>query len=429
MKKFIKVNFIILVIFSLLAIQSFAEEIGNFNNQEQSETSNEEQDNDSTQNAKTEELKEQKKELEQQSEVFNSQLEFVSGELSDTVVEVSQMTQNIYEKQTEFEELTAKSNLLEKTIENVEQELEKATDEYEKQKDLLEKRLVAMYEMGSTSYLDLLLNSNSISEFLSNYYYISQIATTDSELLNIVQEQKEKREDLKGKLQTNQEQLDNSRAELEKASIAISNMVILKNQKIQELSEEETLLQKQVEEYQSQIQEIESEIRLLSLLYDNKEYVGGTMIWPVPGYTRISSSFGMRTHPITGVYKLHTGTDISAPYGSIFVASNSGIVTKAGYNTAYGNMVIIDHGGGISTLYAHGSEILVEVGQTVNQGTPVLKVGSTGYSTGPHAHFEIRINGEYVNPMDYLNQDINKNKEKQEPQTVELETNTENTQE
>ena len=97
----------------------------------------------------------------------------------------------------------------------------------------------------------------------------------------------------------------------------------------------------------------------------------------------------MRTHPITGIYKLHTGVDIGAPMGSQFVAANDGIVVKAGYNIAYGNMIILDHGGGIQTLYAHGSEILVETGDIVTQGTPVLAVGSTGYSTGPHAHFEI----------------------------------------
>ena len=134
------------------------------------------------------------------------------------------------------------------------------------------------------------------------------------------------------------------------------------------------------------------------------------MAWPVPGYTRITSQFGMRTHPITGIYKLHTGTDIGAPMGAIFIAANDGVVLKAEYNNAYGNMVIIDHGGGINTLYAHGSEILVQPGEVVTQGTPVLKVGSTGYSTGPHAHFEVRVNGEYKNPLDYITSYNNENK-------------------
>ena len=114
----------------------------------------------------------------------------------------------------------------------------------------------------------------------------------------------------------------------------------------------------------------------------------------------------MRVHPITGQYKLHTGVDIGAPTGANFIAANDGIVVKSEYNTAYGRMVIIDHGGGISTLYAHGSEFLVEVGQTVKRGDAVLKVGSSGYSTGPHAHFEVRINGVVTDPMPYITNGI-----------------------
>ena len=130
------------------------------------------------------------------------------------------------------------------------------------------------------------------------------------------------------------------------------------------------------------------------------------MIWPIKDHYNITSQYGMRTHPITGVYKLHTGIDISAKTGEDFISSAYGIVIKAGYNGAYGNMVIIDHGGGVQTLYAHGSSIEVEVGDIVNVGDVVLKVGSTGYSTGPHAHFEIRINGETVNPLNYISNKI-----------------------
>ncbi len=352
MKRFIKINVIILVIFSFIVLKSFAEENGNNVNEIQTQTN---------QGNKINELELQKEQLERQTEKFNSQLEFVNEELSTAVAEVSNLTQSILDKQTEIEELTAKSEQLLSKIETVENQLNKVTNDYEKQKNLLEKRLVAMYEMGETSYLDLLLSSKGISEFLSNYYYISEITTTDSELLDIVKKQKEKIADLMETLQADKQNLEEARSDLEKATIAISNLVIIKNQRIQVLNEEELALQQQVEEYQVQMQEIESEIRLLSLASNNAEYVGGIFTWPVPGYTRISSPFGMRTHPITGVYKLHTGTDISSPFGATFVAANSGVVTKASYNTAYGNMIILDHGGGISTLYAHGSEILVEV--------------------------------------------------------------------
>ena len=124
--------------------------------------------------------------------------------------------------------------------------------------------------------------------------------------------------------------------------------------------------------------------------------------WPIPGYNTVTSEFGYRVHPITKVYKLHTGTDIGAPEGANFVAMADGVVITAGTNTAYGKMVMISHGNGIVTLYAHGSKLLVKTNQTVTKGQAVLKVGSTGYSTGPHAHFEVRINNQYVNPMQFF---------------------------
>ena len=302
----------------------------------------------------------------------------------------------------EIETLEAQEKDLLAYIEKAEYELNSSNDRYEKQKELLEKRLVAMYELGSVSYLDLILNSKSITEFLSNYYLISEITSADEELLQNVEAEKKYNKKLKETLETKRNILTASRETREKNAISLANMAVIKNNKLLELTDEQAALQKMVEEYQNQIAEIETEIRLLAIANVGKDYVGGSMAWPVPGYTRITSSFGMRTHPITGVYKLHTGVDIGAPMGANFIAANDGIVTYAGYNTAYGNMVIVDHGGGITTLYAHGSEILVQVGQTVLQGTPILKVGATGYATGPHAHFEVRINGEYVQPLDYI---------------------------
>ena len=205
----------------------------------------------------------------------------------------------------------------------------------------------------------------------------------------------------------------------------LANTKTMRQYYISKLSTEEQELQAKIDEYNGQVNAIEAEIKLMALNSISADYIGGAMTWPIPGYNTITSEFGMRVHPITGAYKLHTGTDIGAPMGADFVAMGKGVVTKASMTPAYGNMVIIDHGGGVQTLYAHGSEILVQVGQEVEAGTPVLKVGSTGYSTGPHAHFEIRINGQPVNPMDYLlNKDelqkiTQKNENNQEETNVE----------
>ncbi len=416
-KKVIKVTVIILVILCLSCTYVFAEpnEIEDASGEEQESMTEEEKDLDT--------LKLEKSNLEGEIDQSNTQIEFIENELSSTVLEVAELTQQIYDKQMGIETLTTQEKELLSYIEKAEKELEKSNTRYEKQKNLLEKRLVAMYEMGKTSFLEILLNSKGITEFLSNWYIISEIAESDESLLEKVETEKNYNKKIKDTLETKKNILAASRETIEKDSIALSNMIIIKDKKVKNLTEEELALQQMVEEYQTQIKEIETEIRKLAVANVSESYIGGVMAWPVPGYTRITSQFGMRTHPITGVYKLHTGTDIGAPIGANFIAANDGIVTYAGYNKAYGNMVMIDHGGGIVTLYAHGSEILVHVGDIVTQGSPVLKVGSTGYSTGPHAHFEVRVNGEYVDPLNYItsyeNEPVKNNQETNEHENVE----------
>ena len=129
---------------------------------------------------------------------------------------------------------------------------------------------------------------------------------------------------------------------------------------------------------------------------------GGELAWPAPGYTWITSRFGMRLDPIFRIYRMHTGTDIGTPTGASIIAANDGIIVKATYTQGLGNMVMIDHGGGVSTVYGHGSQIMVRVGHEVKRGELVMKAGSTGWSTGPHLHFEVRINGVYVDPLPYI---------------------------
>ena len=192
--------------------------------------------------------------------------------------------------------------------------------------------------------------------------------------------------------------------EKEKAAIILENTRVMKNTYTSQLTDQEKQIQSEIDAYQTQLNQLEAEIQAITAnsLIINPNYIGGEMLWPVPGYTKLSSTFKMRVHPITGVYKLHTGIDIPAPIGTNFLAANEGIVVKASYNSAYGNMVMVDHGGGVSTLYAHGDEIMVTLGQTVKKGDVVLKTGNTGNSTGPHAHFEVRINGTPVDPLPYV---------------------------
>lgn len=420
MKRVIKVNLIIFIIICLISSYAcvFADE--NEILDEPIEVEETEETN------RLDNLQVQKNEIETQIEESNKQVQFIESQLSRTVVEISELTQEIYDKEVEVKALEAQEIELNEYIEKMEKELADSNERYAKQEELLKKRLVAMYEMGETTYLDFLFSAKSISDFLSNYYIISEIGKSDQELLKDIKAEKKYNKLVKQSLEMQKGKLTANKKNMEKMTIALSNMNVIKNKKIQELTEEEIEMQRKVQEYQNQIKEIETEIRLLTIAEVGEEYIGGEMAWPVPGYTRITSVFGMRTHPITGIYKLHTGTDIGAPYGATFIAANDGVVVKASYNGAYGNMVIVDHGGGVSTLYAHGSEILVQVGQVVTRGTPVLKVGSTGYSTGPHAHFEVRVNGEYLNPLDFI---TSYNNETEEIQTEEIIIKEENAQE
>lgn len=407
MKNIIKINFIILVICVLLTVTVFAED----NIQENQEQSN---SNENTLDS----LNVQKSDLENQIQQKESEIQYIQEDMSATLLELENLSQEIADKQNEIAEIELQEIELNKYIETTEVELASLKEKYAKQKKALEARLVAMYKFGNASYLDVLLNSKSLSQFLSNYYYLTIITKTDTNLLKSVEEKRDSIQTLANNLETKKNVLMVSRETREKTQIALSNMKIIKDKRVTELNEQDLALHQEIENYRQQIQSVELEIKKLALANVGEKYVGGVMAWPVPGYTTITSQYGMRTHPITGVYKLHTGTDISAPIGATFVAANDGIVVKAEYNTAYGNMVMIDHGGGISTLYAHGSEILVSVGQTVFKGTAVLKVGSTGYSTGPHAHFEVRVNGNPVQPLDYITSYNNSNT--QESETIDL---------
>lgn len=337
-----------------------------------------------------------------QAEDANQQLNGVQTGLSETMQQIQILNEKIDEYQDEIDSLSKNASTLKISIDELEPKLEIAEANYLEKKENLEKRLIVLYETGETTYLDVLLSSKSITDFLSRYYFITQIAEYDSKLLEEAELEKISVETAKQTLINQKEKYRVAKDNAEKTAILLENTRIVKNNYINKLTDEEKILQEKIDLFNKQMKEIESEIVLLTTQNIGSDYIGGGFTWPVPGYTRISSPFGMRVHPITGVYKLHTGTDIPAPKGTNFLAMNSGVVVKAEYNNAYGNMVIIDHGGGIATVYAHGDEILVTLGQNVSKGTPVLKVGETGYATGPHAHFEIRVNGEYKDPMNYV---------------------------
>ena len=361
-------------------------------------------------------LIQQQNDLQNQKSEADNKLEIVQDELSENMQQLEKLSQTMAEYQIQIDEWGKQIDDLNTSIKEIQEKLDIAQKDYDEQEKLLESRLVTMYEAGDTSFLDFILSSNNIVDFISNYYLMAELTTYDEDLLEKIEREKSQIEQNKKMLETQQSEYNTIKANYEKKKIILYNTKALKDEAASKLTEEEKTLSEQIDEYRNQILAVEAEIAQVTKANIDTQYIGGEMAWPVPGYTRITSNYGMRTHPITGIYKLHTGVDLGAPMGANFIAANDGVVTKAGYNGAYGNMVIIDHGGGVSTLYAHGSEILVTVGQTVKKGDNILKVGSTGYSTGAHAHFEVRVNGQPVNPLPYITsntktEEINNNTE------------------
>lgn len=350
------------------------------------------------------ELITEQNELKDKKDETDEYLQNVQEDISENMKQIQDIDFKISEYQVQIDNWNEEIEKIESTIDEIQEDLNIKQEEYDSQYELLKNRLIISYEAGDTSFLDFMLESSNIVDFISNYYLMSELTKYDEELLEEIDNVKQEIETNKSMLESQKSEYNLIKANYQKQKTIMDNARKIRREYVDQLNESEKQLLAQIDEYKRQIDAIEMEIAQItssSIVLDSK-YIGGEMAWPVPGHTKISSNYGMRTHPITGIYKLHSGVDISASTGTDFIAANDGIVTKADYNTAYGNMVIIDHGGGISTLYAHGSEIMVKTGQVVKKGDVVLKVGATGYATGPHAHFEVRIDGKPTNPLPYI---------------------------
>ena len=334
--------------------------------------------------------------------------------------EIETLQENIEKAENEISELNTKINNLNTSITEKSKQIKDKEKEYEEKENLLKDRMVEMYELGQTSYLEVLLTSTSITNFISRYYLMSEVAESDTNMLNEIENTKKEIEETKQTLENEQKEVEkakNEKTEKNKTLIANKNQ---KQEKVNSLNEEEKKLQSEIEEYNntmkriSELERIEAARRANQSSNTNKNNTStgsttqgtisgtGKLTWPIPGYTNITSYYGYRIHPVYGIYKLHNGIDVGAPKGAKFVAADDGEVILAEYYGGYGNCVVISHGNGLFTRYGHGTSILVSKGQKVTRGTPVLTVGSTGISTGNHAHFEVSINGVTVNPLNYL---------------------------
>ena len=344
--------------------------------------------------------------------------DFVDRELEQIIVErmeqqktkeyydfvQKKMDNAVFEQEEKLLELQGTVEELGKVIEELTQTIAETELEYNEKLRLLRQRIVDGYIDSSTNMLTLLADSESMAEFYEKIEIRKYITRYDQQLIEDLEDLSI---DLYDKRQMSDDLKLNYEVAIRMSQDAIENMGI-----IRENAEKTSNMSAETIAYLSQREDdlLEESDRLLEEIREMRQkmqYVGGEFIWPVPANRDKldpGDHFGMRFHPIFHEWRMHTGIDIGAPTGANILAANSGTVLITAFTTGYGNKIVIDHGGGYVTLYAHCSKILVKEGQAVKQGDVIGLVGSTGWSTGPHLHFEIMFEGERINPLEKVNQ-------------------------
>jgi murein DD-endopeptidase MepM/ murein hydrolase activator NlpD len=286
--------------------------------------------------------------------------------------------------------------------------------DYDTRVAALNARVDFAYRSGDWAWLEMLLGSTDLADFIQRTEFVNMIIDDDEQAAADLDGARLDLEAVTAELDRAVQTLQDKRAEVAAQEQGLKTLQTSRDSKRASeqsaRSQKAALLaasKKKVAEYKAMALAEEQESARITRLLKGGSSTGdgkyaGTFRWPTPGHTRISSPFGWRTHPIYHVRKFHYGIDIAAPSGSTIVAAGSGTVISAGYNGGYGNFTMIDHGNGLVSCYAHQSKILVSRGQHVSAGSAIGRVGSTGASTGPHLHFEVRVNGTAKNPMSYL---------------------------
>lgn len=302
--------------------------------------------------------------------------------------------------QNTLAELQARLKQSEEALVKAEAELEQATKEFERRQRLLNTRVRALNEEGPVRYLDVLFGSTSFADFISRMGMLKVIVTRDAELFKSIRLEKQALHERQTMAKARRDELADLRAQAQVRAAEVQAKLAETQQHAATLEQLKRNLLSRMDEMDRQ------EEALQNLVVDAQRAIARSSgkfspIWPIRRI-ELTDTFGMRWHPIIGGYRAHNGIDLSANTGEPILAADDGWVIIAGYNGSFGNLVVVDHGGGVSTWYAHMSRINAWVGQQVKAGHQIGAVGSTGWSTGPHLHFEIRVNGKPVNPMDYL---------------------------
>jgi murein DD-endopeptidase MepM/ murein hydrolase activator NlpD len=349
-------------------------------------------------------------ELREETKVIDEQIRAIDGQLRELEPQIAEATSRTQRLLSEVRDLEAK-------VADKEAEIAETEAEYDFQQTLLNDRMTASYKQGTLFYLDLLLDSKTINDLITRTTLVQRVMSSNNDiavqLIHTGKQLETARTELERALQTASEKRaeaaaveKNLRSMRSQRQSALSSQQTAQNQKtaLMQASENDAERWKaQAEEEEAAASRMEAELRAAASR-GGGEYRGGVMAWPVPGGS-LTSPYGMRTHPIFGSQRFHHGIDISRGGGTI-VAAGDGTVIRAsyGWNGGYGNIIVIDHGDGLTTLYAHilDGGLKVSNGQAVTKGQAIGLVGSTGYSTGPHLHFEVRVNGASTDPLAYV---------------------------
>ncbi len=381
MKKMIKaisLSLVLTIIISFLPHNTFASQISNLEDKQQG-------------------LEENIKKQQELIDKANEAIKVTKTELSVLDDELQEARNNLITIKSNLDEANSKLN---ETI----RQLDEIQLQYEVELENFKERLKVMYEFGDVGYIEVLLGSKNIADFFNRLEYVNAIANHDKKIVDELLE-------LEASIQVKLAEVEREKMEVEKLLVKQTDVTKSLNSKRESKASLISTLHSNVEQYNSKIaelekssKEIEDMIKKIQAANSGNKvyYTGGKIKWPVPSDGRITSDYGYRIHPITGVKTFHKGIDIPANSGAQIVAAESGKVITAAYINGYGNTVVIDHGKGMSTLYAHNSSLKVKSGQEVTKGDVVALAGSTGFSTGPHLHFEVRLNGATVDPKQYL---------------------------
>ena len=346
-------------------------------------------------------LKNKVNEASAQKKELKNQISAIAGDISTLERQISLLDGQIEAQENEIaaqEDLLAQLALYieEKTLELADSEAQQAA-QYERMKE----RVRYMAEHGTNSYLSILLASDSFSDFLNRWEIVQQISVRDEKLFEQLKAIRDQVAVEKAELEASQKDAQETKALMD------ANMVELEEQRAAKISAQKKAEDEKAAANKAYAEMIEKEEKLMeeykkaaAKLASQNTYVGGKFMWPLPAANNvITCKYGMRTHPVTKKYKLHSGIDLRCSTGTKVYAANAGTVTTSGYSSAWGNYIIINHGGGYTTLYAHLKSRNVSKDAKVKQGDVIGYSGNTGYSTGPHLHFEINKNGSPYDPL------------------------------